>query len=176
MGSWAPTARPCRLLTLTLLIVVVALCKVTSSTSHCRVRGVLVSATRGESPGAAQGFQPQSILWGRSGELRDELRLRLRLRPFPSLRGGRAAEEHSSLRDRLLDVASVGSNPDVAAESSGGVTESEAEAGVKEETNTALVPNDNVMTIDQMEAHAEMAIEAGEFEARSRLIPSPAHT
>ncbi|KAJ1476201.1 hypothetical protein T484DRAFT_1825646 [Baffinella frigidus] len=83
------------------------------------------------------------------------------------LRGGGLEKKDPPLRERLLDVGLVGADREFAAGWGGG-TRGAGGAGGEEGNaedgrgDAAMVVSDNMMTADQMEAHADIAMEAGE--------------
>lgn len=92
------------------------------------------------------------------------------------LRGGGLEKKDPPLRERLLDVGLVGADREFAAGWGGG-TRGAGGAGGEEGNaedgrgDAAMVVSDNMMTADQMEAHADIAMEAGEYEASSPTSP-----
>jgi len=86
------------------------------------------------------------------------------------LRGGGLEKKDPPLRERLLDVGLVGSDREFAAGWGGGTRGlagfEDGKAG-EERGDAAMVVSGNMMTADQMEAHADIAMDAGEYEASS---------
>ena len=107
---------------------------------------------------------PAGVAIKRSDTARIPRRESLRL-GWP-LRGGGLEKKDLPLTERLLDVRLVGSDREFAAGWGGGTRGfdgfEDGKAG-EERGDAAMVASDNMMTADQMEAHADIAMEAGEY-------------